>query len=55
MISINDLLNIIATEARLPHTHRCCKCGRTFAAEKDGCPSCGDNADILPISEEEDG
>ena len=49
MNTINELLDMIATEAISPHTHQCQSCGQTFSANEDGCPRCGANAQVTLI------
>lgn len=51
MISINMLLDMIATEAITPDTHQCQKCGLTFSPNEDGCPNCGTDAPVTLLPE----
>lgn len=51
MATIEQLIGMIMTEALLPDTHECRKCGRTFLPNEDGCPFCGINAPVLLILE----
>ena len=51
MISIEQLLGIILTEAETPHTHECHDCGGTFAPEGEGCPFCGKYANVSLVPE----
>ena len=51
MNSIQDILNMIATEAASADTHQCHSCRRTFEPNEDGCPYCGVNAPVSLIPE----
>lgn len=51
MITIEQLIEIIKTEALFPDTHECLSCGRTFSPNEDGCPFCGINAPVSLVPE----
>ena len=50
MHTVEQLLDMIVTEAISPDTHQCHNCGRTFSPNEDGCPFCG-NASVSLVPE----
>ena len=51
MISIEQHLDMIVTEAITPDSHECHKCGRTFSPNEDGCPFCGTDSPVSLVPE----
>jgi rRNA maturation endonuclease Nob1 len=51
MIPIDVLMDIIATDAVSPNTHRCNNCRNEFSPNGDSCPLCGTDVSVSLVSE----
>ena len=54
MITMDQLLGMMLTQAHEPSSHFCPKCRSSFSADSDGCPSCGTNTPVTLVPELQD-